>query len=130
MMRLRDLLAGCRVIHVPGDLDREISGIAYDSRQVQPGFIFVAIRGLKTDGNRFAATAAQSGAAASGKTYDEGDIPVLDFHGKSLRQAMEESRKLGLKVKSEGTGHVTQQFPPAGAKVRFGTVVEIRLSPR
>ncbi len=63
-MRLRDLLAGCRVIHVLDDLDREIRGIAYDSRQVKPGFVFVAIRGLKTDGNRFAATAAQNGAAA------------------------------------------------------------------
>ena len=71
-----------------------------------------------------------AGPAIPGKTYVPGDIEVLDFHGKSLRQSMEYGRKLGLEVKSEGSGRVSEQFPPAGAKVRFGTVVEIRLSTR
>ncbi len=44
--------------------DLEIIEIAYDSRRVQPGTLFVAIRGEKTDGNQFVAEAAARGAIA------------------------------------------------------------------
>jgi UDP-N-acetylmuramoyl-L-alanyl-D-glutamate--2,6-diaminopimelate ligase len=64
MMRLRDVLAGCRVVQSAGDLDCDVLGIACDSRQVSPGFVFAAIRGFRTDGNRFALQAIASGAVA------------------------------------------------------------------
>ncbi len=41
----------------------EISGIQYDSRQVQPGDMFVCIPGFETDGHKFAKMAEQNGAA-------------------------------------------------------------------
>lgn len=41
-----------------------VSGIAYDSRQVKPGAVFVALRGVNTDGTRFAAQAIANGATA------------------------------------------------------------------
>ncbi|HLQ76906.1 MAG TPA: UDP-N-acetylmuramoyl-L-alanyl-D-glutamate--2,6-diaminopimelate ligase [Terriglobia bacterium] len=63
-MRLREVLAGCRMIDSSGDLDSEVLGIAYDSRQVARGHVFVAIRGLRADGNRFVAQAVAAGAAA------------------------------------------------------------------
>ena len=63
-MRLRDVLAGCRVVQAFGNLDFDVLGIACDSRQVSPGFVFAAIRGLRTDGNRFALQAIASGAVA------------------------------------------------------------------
>ncbi len=44
--------------------DREIAGIACDSRQVEPGFAFVCIDGVAVDGHRFAGDALQSGAVA------------------------------------------------------------------
>ncbi len=44
--------------------DLEILEIAYDSRRVKPGALFVAIRGEKTDGNNFVSDAIASGAAA------------------------------------------------------------------
>ena len=44
--------------------DAEISGIAYDSRQVKPGFLFVAMRGESIDGNRFVDAALRAGATA------------------------------------------------------------------
>jgi len=64
MMRLRDVLAGCRVVQTFGDLEWDVAGIACDSRQVSRGSVFVAIRGLRTDGNQFAIQAVASGAAA------------------------------------------------------------------
>lgn len=42
----------------------EITGIAYDSRQVRPGDLFFALSGLQTDGARFAADAVAAGARA------------------------------------------------------------------
>ena len=45
-------------------LDIEASGVTHDSRRTKPGSIFVALRGLTTDGVRFAPQAIASGAAA------------------------------------------------------------------
>lgn len=45
-------------------LDTEVSGIAYDSRAVKPGDVFVCIKGYQTDGHKYAADAAAKGAAA------------------------------------------------------------------
>ncbi len=47
-----------------GDLQSPIAGLAYDSRQVQPGFLFAALPGLKTDGHRFLQEALRRGAVA------------------------------------------------------------------
>ena len=44
--------------------DLEIQEIAYDSRKVKPGTLFVAIRGEKTDGNNFVSDAVARGAVA------------------------------------------------------------------
>ena len=44
--------------------DMEILEIAYDSRRVKPGTLFVAIRGEKTDGNKFVTDAVAHGAIA------------------------------------------------------------------
>jgi len=43
---------------------RSIRGIAYDSRRVEPGFLFVAIKGFKTDGHLFIDDAVRRGAVA------------------------------------------------------------------
>ena len=44
----------------------EITGIAYDSRAVKPGFLFVAIKGFETDGHKYIDSAVKNGAAAGG----------------------------------------------------------------
>src|SRR5258708_37283674 len=54
----------------------EITSLAYDSRQVQPGGLFLAVPGEHTDGRRFVEDAARRGAvAALGPRY-EGDLPA------------------------------------------------------
>jgi UDP-N-acetylmuramoyl-L-alanyl-D-glutamate--2,6-diaminopimelate ligase len=63
-MTLRELLAGADVIEIAGDADIEISGLAYDSRQVRDGFLFFATRGFTADGHGFAPYAVQAGAVA------------------------------------------------------------------
>jgi UDP-N-acetylmuramoyl-L-alanyl-D-glutamate--2,6-diaminopimelate ligase len=44
--------------------DAEISGVASDSRQVQPGDLFVAVAGENVDGHRYIPAALENGAAA------------------------------------------------------------------
>jgi UDP-N-acetylmuramoyl-L-alanyl-D-glutamate--2,6-diaminopimelate ligase len=63
-MRLRELLALEEIEAVEGDIDREVTGLAYDSRQLGAGYVFFAIRGEKADGHDFLQQAAQRGAAA------------------------------------------------------------------
>src|SRR5260221_12371113 len=47
-----------------GSPDIVVNGITHDSRQCKVGTIFVAIKGLKIDGNKFVAQAVQRGADA------------------------------------------------------------------
>lgn len=63
-MVLRELIKSLEIVEAKGNLDREITGIAYHSREVKPGYIFVGISGFKTDGHRFIPEALARGAAA------------------------------------------------------------------
>lgn len=61
---LKELIPGLEPINISGDLEINIQGLAFDSREVRKGDIFVAIRGLKKDGNVFQKQALESGAVA------------------------------------------------------------------
>lgn len=50
--------------HGPAAPEPIVRGITYDSRQVQPGWLFCCVPGAKADGHRFAAEAADRGAVA------------------------------------------------------------------
>ena len=63
-MLLKELLKLEEVEEAEGDLNREVSGLAYDSRNVRPGQIFFAIPGEKADGHDFVAQAVARGASA------------------------------------------------------------------
>ena len=67
-MTLRDVADTLRDISAPegslagAPLDRAVSAVAYDSRRVTPGSVFVALKGLKDDGAAYAAQATAGGA--------------------------------------------------------------------
>jgi murE/murF fusion protein len=66
-MILRQLIDGLAregTIRVIGDGDIEVRGIRDDSRQIQPGDVFVAVRGMTSDGHAFLETAVERGAVA------------------------------------------------------------------
>ena len=62
-MKLKELLQGIHVLACTADPEMEISAIAYDSRKVEKGGLFVAISGFTSDGNRFIPMAMEKGAA-------------------------------------------------------------------
>jgi UDP-N-acetylmuramoyl-L-alanyl-D-glutamate--2,6-diaminopimelate ligase len=63
-MRLAKLLRGIEIKEASAYGDLEIVQLAYDTRKANPGTLFVAIRGEKTDGNRFVTDAIARGAIA------------------------------------------------------------------
>ncbi len=63
-VRLVKLLRGIEANEGAVNGDLEIAEVAYDSRKVKPHTLFVAIRGEKTDGNKFVSDALARGAVA------------------------------------------------------------------
>jgi UDP-N-acetylmuramoyl-L-alanyl-D-glutamate--2,6-diaminopimelate ligase len=63
---LKHVLEGVPTIGGPTAelLEREVSGLAYDSRKARPGYLFFAFSGAKTDGAHFANDALSKGALA------------------------------------------------------------------
>jgi len=62
-MRLKELLKDLEVLELQADPELEITGVSYDSRQVKPGELFVAVTGFAADGHRFIPMAQDKGAA-------------------------------------------------------------------
>ena len=63
-MKLKELLQGVEIIEATADMELNIPQVAYDSRKVEGGSLFVAVSGFATDGNRFIPMAMEKGAAA------------------------------------------------------------------
>lgn len=73
-MYFRELVRELSPLASGGDLDRPVTGIAYDSRQVRPGYLFVAVKGMVTDGHRYIDDALKRGASCL-LVQDEGAQP-------------------------------------------------------
>ncbi|MBI4482480.1 MAG: UDP-N-acetylmuramoyl-L-alanyl-D-glutamate--2,6-diaminopimelate ligase [Acidobacteria bacterium] len=63
-LKLRDLLGTLEGAVASGMRDVEVAGLTYDSRKVRAGFVFVAMRGERTDGSLYVRDALERGAVA------------------------------------------------------------------
>jgi UDP-N-acetylmuramoyl-L-alanyl-D-glutamate--2,6-diaminopimelate ligase len=61
-MKLKELLNDVPVRALHADPEMEISSVSYDSRNTQPGDLFVAMRGFATDGHVYIPKAVEQGA--------------------------------------------------------------------
>lgn len=61
-MKLLSLLERLDYNCVQGTLDREVTGVEYDSRKVTEGSLFICIRGAVADGHKFVSDVAAKGA--------------------------------------------------------------------
>ena len=70
------LLTGVR-----GEIPRDAVGITDDSRQVKPGYVFIAIRGSTSDGHDYLSAAAEKGATlAIVEDASRTSLPTLCIH--------------------------------------------------
>jgi UDP-N-acetylmuramoyl-L-alanyl-D-glutamate--2,6-diaminopimelate ligase len=88
-MNLQDLAQLVPSIASNGLPDVEVQGIAADSRQIQPGGLFVAIQGTSENGHQYLESAQHAGAvAAVGEEPDPGlEIPYLQAEDSRLAYA-------------------------------------------
>jgi UDP-N-acetylmuramoyl-L-alanyl-D-glutamate--2,6-diaminopimelate ligase len=88
-MKLLQLMKNCSVQQVRGDVDSEVTGLHYDSRRIEPGDAFFAVRGVVSDGHEFIPAAIARGARVVflEKTI-EGLEPVTTVLVNHSRQAM------------------------------------------
>ncbi len=61
---LAQLLQGLEILHIRGDETIPVTGLAYHSGRVQPGDVFVALKGYQTDGHLYITKAIENGARA------------------------------------------------------------------
>lgn len=88
--RLSDLLTGIKAIKTVGSLNSEISSLIYDSREVEKGSLFFALKGIHTDGHKYIEKAVKSGAVAivHSDDLDSYDNSIDYIQVKDCRQAM------------------------------------------
>ena len=63
-MILQDLLYKVSIRSIKGNANIEVTDLVIDSRKVKPGSCFIALKGTKTDGQAFIASAVENGAVA------------------------------------------------------------------
>ena len=76
-MKLNELLSKVKSADIIGDGNVDITGVNIDSRRIQPGHLFVAVRGTQVDGHSFIPKAIEQGAVA---VLCE-DVPAVQTEG-------------------------------------------------
>ena len=90
-MKLSELLKKVKPLAVRGNPEREVAGIAYDSRQVTPDMLFVAIPGAHCDGYEYAEDAVKRGATVVVTSHTRlSSREVTQIQVEDTRQALAE----------------------------------------
>jgi UDP-N-acetylmuramoyl-L-alanyl-D-glutamate--2,6-diaminopimelate ligase len=91
-----------------GDAGARVLDVTHDSRQVEAGWLFVAIQGEKADGNRFVRDVEQRGAVG---VVSELERPA-DFRGGWIR--VSEARRALALAAAEAHGHPSRELKLVG----------------
>lgn len=92
MKVLKDILYKVSLTSTIGDMERRVSGIVFDSRNVEERSAFVAVRGTQVDGHEFIATALEKGASVIVCER----LPELIQEGITYVQVVSSARALGI----------------------------------
>lgn len=64
MVTIGELISGLKILNTVGSTGTEVTDIQLDSRKVDKGCLFVAMRGTTVDGHQFISKAIELGAAS------------------------------------------------------------------
>jgi len=106
-MKLEDLLSNLETKTVSGLDDVDVTHVAYDSRKVGPGGIFVCVTGVHSDGHKFAREAVRSGAVA---VVVDRDVPIEG----AIRIRVPDSRKALALLACSFYGNPSRKLKIAG----------------
>jgi UDP-N-acetylmuramoyl-L-alanyl-D-glutamate--2,6-diaminopimelate ligase len=121
-MLLKDLLDGVRVIKLYSAMfgrmvltqDISIREIAYDSRKVKAGDMFVAIRGTSADGHRFIDDAIAAGAVAILVDDDAARPDSLFMHEGVVKIVVADTRRALAQISSNFYGRPSEKLTLVG----------------
>ena len=117
-MKLKDLLQGVEILDWRAEETLEIGAVAYDSRKVTPGCLFVAVSGFATDGNKYIPMAMKKGAAVvvTAKKPEQ-DVPYVLVASDRMALAMIGCNFFGYPARSMTTVSYTHLTLPTMAVV-------------
>ncbi|HLT08928.1 MAG TPA: UDP-N-acetylmuramoyl-L-alanyl-D-glutamate--2,6-diaminopimelate ligase [Cyclobacteriaceae bacterium] len=92
MKALKDIIYKVSLLSTIGDMDSNVRDIAFDSRKVQKGTAFVAIKGTQTDGHAYIDQAVETGATAI--ICEE--MPQQKAEGVAYVQVADSAKALGI----------------------------------
>ena len=104
------LLVGPDLQLLAGDPLTLVSGVTADSRAVEPGFLFVAVRGLNVDGHDYIPAAVAAGASA---VLAQADYAGAQPDGVAFLTSPDTQRSLGH-VAAELYGHPSRELKLVG----------------
>lgn len=145
-MKLDALLQNTEVLNRIGGAGQEVLGLAYDSRQAKPGWLFFAIQGERADGHRFIDDLIRAGiiGVVSERPAPPG-FPAVWVQVRAIRRALGDVGRAfygqpDLKLKLVGitgtngkttTAHLLHSiFKAAGYKTGLFGTIEYRLNGR
>ncbi|HLY40927.1 MAG TPA: UDP-N-acetylmuramoyl-L-alanyl-D-glutamate--2,6-diaminopimelate ligase [Terracidiphilus sp.] len=113
-MTWQELIAEVASVESAGDSAAAITGIEYDSRRINPGAVFVAMKGGTTDGNRFIEKAIAAGALGiitdSSQAFDH----LLVYNPGTPILEVEHGRRALAEASAAFYGHPERQLAATG----------------
>lgn len=101
-MKLESILEGLDSSVISGTTAIDISGVTYDSRMVEKGHIFVALKGVKQDGHDFIEDAVDQGASAV--------VCENDKHGSVFTRKHKRGTAVLVKNSRKSLAHISHNF--------------------
>ncbi|HPD87572.1 MAG TPA: Mur ligase domain-containing protein, partial [Proteiniphilum sp.] len=109
-MRLSSLIETCKIVSLRGNQAAEITTVTSDSRQVEPGALFVAVEGICTDGHSYIGKAIEKGALVV--VYDK---PMIEEYFSRVTYVQVENSAVALAhIAAAWHGHPSRQLKLVG----------------
>ena len=134
-MLLNKLLKAIQPVQVTGESDIEITGINIDSRLVEAGQLFMAMRGTQADGHAYIPTAIEKGAVAV-LCEDMPEEPVAGITYIQVKDSEDATGKIATtfygdptsKMELVGVGKVKSQSIANGTIIRKGQTITLTMN--